>query len=112
MSYIAKSETKPFTLWDFDKSNTKFRIRSSSNGYKACNVLFNETHCGGEKPKTTITITIWAGLKGFGRHVVTINDVTSNILMRELLIEIANTFAKMDFEDNECYIEVSNGITF
>ena len=25
---------------------------------------------------------------------------------------IANTFAKMDFEDTECYIEVSNGITF
>lgn len=111
MSYIIKSETKPFTLWDFDKNGTKFLLRSSDNGYKACHILLNECHCGGEEPITTINITIWTSLKGFGRHVVTLNDVTSNIDLRSLLIELANTFAKVDFEQKECYIE-TNGITF
>lgn len=111
MSYIIKSEKKPFTLWDFDKNGTKFILSSSDNSYKHCNILLNECHCGGEEPITTIKITIWTSLKGFGRHVVTLNDVTSNIDLRSLLIELAKTFAKVDFEEKECYIEV-NGIKF
>lgn len=111
MSYIIKSENKPFTLWDFDKNGTKFILCSSGNSYKHCYILLNECHCGGEEPITTIKITIWTRLKSYGRHVVTLNDVTSNIDLRSLLIELAKTFANVDFEESECYIE-ANGITF
>lgn len=111
MSYIENVETKPFTLWDFN-NKTKFSVRSANNGYKFVGILLNEVICGGEKKETKISVTIWEGLRGDGRHTITINEVSSNIDAKDLLIEIANKFSSQNFSKEECYIEVSNGITF
>lgn len=111
MSYIEKTETKPFTLWDFN-SNTKFSLRSANNLYKFVGILLNEVICGGEEKETKISVTIWESLRGNGRHTITINEVSSKIDAKDLLIEIANKFSTQSFSKEECYIEVSNGIIF
>ena len=111
MSYIAKSEPKPFTLDDF-YCKTKFTLSSANNGYKNCYIRLDHCYCGGESTTTEITITIWLGLKGCGRHNVTLNDVASKIDAKDLLIELAKTFANEVFEKNDCYIRVNDSMTF
>ena len=111
MSYIEKAEAKPFTLWDFN-SKTKFSVRSSSNVYKFVGILLNEVVCGGDKKETKVSVTIWEGLRGNGRYTITINEVSSNIDAKDFILELANKYSSQSFSKEECYIEVSNGITF
>ena len=105
MSYIKDSKEIPFTLNDF-YNNTTFTIRSKSNNYKYCNVLLEHYSCNSNnKSVITMIVTIWDGLNGYGRHVITIEELTSKIEMKSLLIEIAEKFASKTFEIEDCYIE-------
>lgn len=105
MSYITNSKKEPFALGDF-YNHTQFSLRSSGNGYKICHVLLNDYNTD-QQGITTISVTIWESLRQHGRHTLTIEKGSSNINMRELLIEISAKLAHNEFNDDDCYIEVS-----
>jgi len=110
MSYIKESKENPFTLWDFSFSNnTKFSIHSNNNDcdYKCFHILLVNSHCD-DNGCTEVEVIVWAPNEGCGRHTISIEEVSSKIDMKQLLIEIAKTFGKTDFEENYCYIEVKS----
>lgn len=112
MSYIKESKEKPFTLWDF-YDNTKFIVRSRDNSYCACHILLanHRYHC--DKECTEIDVIVWVSDKGYGRYTISIEDVSDNIDMKQLLIEIAKTFGQTDIKEKYCYVEVeSNKMNF
>lgn len=110
MSYITNSKKEPFTLNDF-YNHTQFSLRSSGNNYKICNVLLNDYNTD-RQGITTISVTIWESTRQHGRHTLTIEKVSSDINMRELLIEISAKLADNEFNDYDCYIEVVMPTTF
>lgn len=103
MGYIKSSEEKPFMLSDF-YNGTKFLLRSSSNNYKICKVLLERYV---SNLVTTVEVTVWDSLNGYGRHVLTINEASSNINMKSLLLEISEKFAHHEFDETDCYIEAT-----
>jgi hypothetical protein len=106
MSYIKESKEKPFTLWDF-YNNTKFIVRSRNNSYCACHILLVNSHCN-DNGCTEVEVIVWVSDKGYGRYTISIEEVTSKIDMKQLLIEIAKTFGKTDIDEKYCYIEVES----
>ena len=115
MAYITKSEQKPFTLWDFTTKeqgkNFNFSLCSTDNICRHCNIEITDCCCTKEGV-SILTIIVWDNSHAFGRYEISIDKVTNEINMKELLIEIANTFGKKDYTDKECYISVNNGIKF
>jgi len=53
-----------------------------------------------------MSVTIWESLRQRGRHTLTIEEISSKINMRDLLMEISAKLAHNEFEDGDCYIEV------
>ena len=104
MSYIKESKEKPFTLWDF-YDNTKFIVCSD---YKFCHILLTNSHYNYDKECTEIEVIVWVPDKGCGRYAISIEEVTNNIDMKKLLLEIAKTFGKTDFDEECCHIEVKS----
>lgn len=107
MSYIKESKEKPFTLWDF-YNNTKFIVRSRDNGYCACHIILAGSRYNYDKGLTEIEVIVWVSDKGYGRYTISIEEVSSNIDMKQLLIEIAKTFGNTDIDEKYCYIEVES----
>ena len=107
MSYIKESKENPFTLWDFN-NDTKFIVRSSNNNYCACHIFLANFYYNFDKECTEIEIIVWVKDKGYGRHTISIAEVSSNIDMKKLLLEIATTFGKTDIDEKYCYIEVES----
>lgn len=107
MSYIKESKEKPFTLWDFN-DGTKFIVRSMDNGYCACHIILANSHYNYDNECTEIEVVVWVSGKGCGRYAISIEEVSSNINMKQLLIEIAKTFGDTDIDKKYCYIEVES----
>ena len=107
MSYIKESKENPFTLWDFN-NNTKFIVRSRNNSYCACHILLTNSRYNDEKHCTEVEVIVWVSDKGYGRHTISIEYVSNNIDMKQLLIEIAKTFGNTDIDEKYCYIEVES----
>lgn len=109
MSYIKESKKKPFTLWDF-YDNTKFSVHSNNNDcdYKCCHILLADSRYNYDNECTEIEVIVWVPEKGYGRYTISIKEVSSNIDMKKLLLEIAKTFGKTDFDEKYCYIEVKS----
>ena len=105
MNYIKSSEEISLTLKDFF-CQTTFCVRSSDNSYKICHIYLHNYYCS-NKGITTVEVSVWDSLHGYGRHKLTIEEVTANINMKELLMEISATFANHEFTMNECYVEMS-----
>lgn len=107
MSYIKESKENPLTLWDFD-NNTKFIVRSRNNNYCACHILLTNSRYNYDNECTEIEVIVWVSDKGYGRHTISIAEVSSKIDMKQLLIEIAKTFGQADIDEKYCYIEVES----
>ena len=107
MSYIKESKENPLTLWDFN-DNTKFIVRSRDNNYCACHILLTNSRYNYDNECTEIEVIVWVSDKGYGRYTISIAEVSSNIDMKKLLIEIAKTFGKTDIDEKYCYIEVES----
>ena len=105
MSYIKESKEKPFTLWDF-YNGTKFIVRSRNNNYSACHIILTDSHYNFDSECTEVEVIVWVSDKGYGRHTISIEEVSSNIDMKKLLLEIAKTFGITDINEKYCYIEV------
>lgn len=105
MNYIKESKENPFTLCDFN-DNTKFIVRSMRNHYCACHILLTKSNYNVEKECTEVEVIVWASDKGYGRYTISIEEVSSKIDMKKLLLEIAKTFGKTDIAEEDCYIEV------
>lgn len=111
MSYIIKSTANPYSIHSFSFS-TKFTLRSNEYSKKVCYIFLNSYYCGGDDYKTKISITIWDNANAYGRYEIEVNEVSSKIDAKDLLIEIANTYTGTNFDKKYCYIETSTGITF
>lgn len=107
MSYIKESKENQLTLWDFN-DNTKFIVRSRDNNYCACHILLTNSRYNYDNECTEIEVIVWVSDKGCGRYTISIAEVSSNIDMKKLLLEIAKTFGKTDIEEKYCYIEVES----
>lgn len=106
---IKEIKEHPFTLWDFN-NGTKFVVRSKDNnyGYCACNILLTDYRYDDSNGCMEIGVIVWAD-KGYGRHTISVENVSTQIDMKQLLIEIAKTLgnAKID-DEKDCYIEVES----
>ena len=107
MSYIKESKENPLALWDFD-NNTKFIVRSRNNNYCACHILLTNSRYNYDNECTEIEVIVWVSDKGCGRYTISIEEVSSNIDMKKLLLEISKTFGKTDIDEKYCYIEVES----
>lgn len=107
MSYIKESKEKPFSLWDFS-DNTKFIVRSRDNNYSVCNILLVNYRYHSDNECTEVEVIVWVSEKGYGRHIISIKDSSSNIDMKQFLIEIAKTFGNSEINGKYCYIEVES----
>ena len=107
MSYIKESKENPFTLWDFN-DNTKFIVRSRDNNYCACHILLTNSRYNYDNECTEIEVIVWVSDKGYGRYTISIAEVSSNIDMKKLLLEIAKNLGKTDIDEKYCYIEVKS----
>ena len=107
MSYIKESKENQFTLSDFS-NNTEFIVRSRDNSYLACHILLTDYRYNYNTEFTEIDVIVWVSDKGYGRFTISIEEVSSKIDMKKLLLEIAKTFGKTDIDEKYCYIEVES----
>ena len=107
MSYIKESKENPFTLYDFS-TDTKFSLRSKNNNCKICQILITNIYDNYDNNCSEVEFVVWKPLQGYGRHTICIGRFSKDINMKQLLIEISETFANISFEETECYIEVES----
>lgn len=106
---IIKQIQNPYTINDFC-SKTFFCVRSKRNYDKFITIYLEKKDCYDDR--TEIVVVVYGHNKDYGRYEMTIDDVCSEINMKELLFEIADRFVYQKFDADDMYIEMRDGLIF
>ena len=99
----------PYTIKDFC-TKTFFCVRSKGNYDKFITIYLENKAC--YEDRTEIVVVVYGHHKDYGRYGMTIDEVCSEINMKELLFEIANRFVSQKFNADDIYIEMRDGLIF